>query len=269
MRKSTLVLGALLGISALVNILALSRLSQRPDAPAKSDRKSSGAVAGSREAEKVYISDNADTRAILKELREMRAELASLKGGGSADSDLASADGVQPRVAGGSDLPAAVRDDPALMELMREQEALGKLWKDLGKLWGLQKSLGDAKYKDLVLKVTSDFLQIDPGQAAAFASAAERMQQELEAAMKEYQEAYKGITWDQNDKESWQRVYKELSDKYQARQKQAMSQLDGLLGDSPRHKQFREQAATWAYYLNPKGNAWQGDWGAWDQGEGE
>lgn len=268
MRKSTLVLATLLGVSALVNVLALSRLSSKPDAP-KPDRKNAAtsAVGGSKET--VYVGDNADTRAILKELREMRAEIAQIKSGGGTD--LADVDGVQPRGAqgAGSDLPAAVRDDPALVELMREQEALGKLWKDLGKLWGLQKSLGDQKYKDLVLKVTADFLQIDPGQAQAFASAAERMQQELEDAMKEYQEAYKGITWDPNDKDQWQRTYKELSDRYQARQKQAMAQLDGLLGNSPRHQQFKEQAATWAYYLNPKGAAWQGDWGAWDQGGGD
>ena len=260
MTKLCAALGVLLGVSILVNGLTFAELSKlrskQPGAPTAKSRTDSAAAPSATDGP--VAADNSE---ILKELRALRSEVASIREGrGSATGGTHSNGHNPPGVTDTNDLPPSVTGDPAVAKLLAEQEALNKLWKDLQKVSGLQKSLGEEKYRQLVTKMTAEFLGLDDAHKSGFETAAGQMISELDAAAKAMQEAYKTMTYDQKDPNSYQRQYAEVTKRYNEARKTAESRLDPYLTTSGRHQQFKQNLQTWGWYLNP--NQW-GDYSQW------
>jgi hypothetical protein len=268
-------LASFLGVSLLVNGLALAQLA-RGRAPEPKARPAGGSAANPSAAPSADapVPASADLAGVLAELRQLRREVSALRDGKAASHDPATpgrAPGLKSPADDDHELPASIANDPAVAKLLAEQEALGRLWKDLGKISGLKKSLGDEKYLQLVNKSTAEFLGLDASSRAGFESAAQQMMAELDAATKAMQEGYKGIAYDQKDPSAWQRHYSELTKRYNESRKAAESRLDPYLGTSARHQQFKQNLQTWAWYVNPNqwgdgsGMEWSG--GMWDSNE--
>ncbi len=259
MTKLSAALGVLLGVSVLVNGLTFAALTKlrakQPAAPSAKSRGDSAATPST--ADGPVAADNSE---ILKELRALRGEVASIREGRGSSSTAHPGGSNPPGVTDTSDLPPSVTGDPAVAKLLAEQEALNKLWKDLQKVSALQKSLGDEKYRQLVTKMTAEFLGLDASTRPAFETAATQMISELDAAAKAMQESYKTITYDQKDPGSYQRQYSEITKRYNESRKAAESRLDPYFTTAARHTQFKQNLQTWGWYLNP--NQW-GDYTQW------
>jgi hypothetical protein len=260
MTKTAGILAALLGVSVVVNAFALVELGKaRAKQPGTiSAGKSRAPDAGSHGTSDAPVS--ADLSSIAAELKALRNDVAALREGKPAPA------GGRPGIGDAShpgkgidagDLPDSITSDPAVAKLLKEQEALNKLWGDLGKLSQLQKSLGDEKHRQLVMKLTAEFLGLDASAKTGFETAANQMMAELDTAAKTMQEAYKQIPYDQKDPQAWQRHYEEVQKRYNESRKAAESRLDAYLTNSPRHEQFKTQLQTWGWYANPK--QWGGD----------
>jgi hypothetical protein len=251
MTKLTAVLGLLLGVSVLINGLTfveLSKLRAKSPVATKSRPGDPTSAAPSIASDAPIAADNG---AILNELRQLRSDVAALRDGKGSSGSPVHAPG-QPGAADLSDLPPSVASDPAVAKLLAEQEVLNKLWKDLGKLSALQKSLGDEKYKQLVMRMTGDFLGLDAAARAGFEAASAQMMSEYESATKTLQDATKTMTYDQKDPGVYQRQYAELMKHYNDSRKIAETRLDSYLTSAPRHQQFKQNLQTWGWYVNPK-----------------
>lgn len=267
MNKTAGILAALLGVSVVVNAFAFVELGK---ARAKQPGTISAGKSRAPDAAPHAVSDapvSADLTSIAAELRALRADVAALRDGKSGTTGGGRPGIGEPAHPGkgvdAGDLPDSITSDPAVAKLLKEQEALNKLWGDLGKLSQLQKSLGDEKHRQLVMKLTAEFLGLDGSAKAGFETAANQMMAELDAAAKTMQDAYKTIPYDQKDPQAWQRHYEEVQKRYNESRKAAESRLDAYLTNSPRHEQFKSQLQTWGWYANPK--QWGGD-GAWSSG---
>ena len=247
MRPTTLILGTMLGISLIVNGLALSRLSkQEPKTAVKSAARPTDAPEEKPQPEITPPAPTGDARidAVLKELTQVRREIAELKtsmGSKSGSSSTSS--------------PSTAKD-PAVAEILDEADKLNKFWGDLGKLAGAREQLDEAKYQQAVLDQTADFLGLVEPNRSAFAAAAKIAFGDYDRARKEMQEAQKGINWGKDaDRKLAQDQYEALQARYRESVGVANERVKVQLDlNQPRQKQFASKLETWVGYAS-------GNWG--------
>ncbi len=247
MKPLTLVLASMLGISLIVNALALSRLAKQPETKPGTKATSRGADAPEEKQPEITTpAPTGDARidAVLRELTLVRREIAELKGSTGSKP-------VSPSTA-----PSSSTKDPSVAEILDEADKLNKFWGDLGKLAGARDQLDETKYTQAVLDQTADFLGLVEPTRSAFASAAKLAFTDYDRARKEMQEAQKLINWGKEaDRKLAQEQYEALQARYResvnAANERVKSQLDLT---QPRQKQFASKLESWMGYAS-------GQWG--------
>jgi hypothetical protein len=227
MNRALIALGAALALSMLVNAVALGRIVRGPDpAPARPIARpvQPPPAAG-------------DLSEVLAEFRLLRSDLARRSEPGRPAGS--------PAFAPPPDLPRAAAADPEVARILADEEKLQGLWKDLVKLSRLGRSLSAAKYRELVTRVTAEFLGADP---AAFHETAMAAFQGVERARREMDAAFVSLPEDL-EPALRERREEEARERYLAQSRAALAPLDRHLGDLPAHERFRQQKSEWLDYL--------------------
>jgi hypothetical protein len=264
--------GVLLAAALIVNAMAMVKvLNQQPTAPQPADGSSAKPTESTvdvnldpivaeleairRELETqaaVSGSGEYDVAGLKTELRELREALANLQlnGGGS--------DTVRQRYESQwGQLPESVMDDPAVLEALKNQKTHTDIWTGLNSLMGLREQLGNAKYEELVMKLTVDHLDLAPTQIPGFTAAVDASIEDMAAANKSMQEWYAANPYtggnDQQAMQQWQAEYQKVMMDVQTEQARAGEHLSRFLDDNnATHQNFKSQIQSFAYYLRPE-----------------
>jgi hypothetical protein len=232
-RKVSLILGGLLSASLLANVTLVMKLvhvQAREDAiPASAG----AATSGEKAAEALPVpEDRAEISELLIELRQVHRELLASRTQtkGRTIIDRGSAIFTQGPIA----------SDPEIASVLADRAASDKFWRDLESLLDARAVIGEARYLDLGLKMTEEYLQLDPSSAREF----ERM---VLAVLESLGQARMTADAADNDDPSREdlRAYQEQVGAVTAR-------LDPYLDSSFRHQQFRLNIERWVgHFLKP------------------
>ncbi len=235
MARSSIILGALLAVSVLLNVVLLTRRSEAP----------SGAVA----------------------VRPVRKEAAAAAPGGAADVPLpvrvpldapaalpASSSTASPPPASGS-VPS-VRRDPRIADVLEAQDRFAEFWKDLDRLFKAKGRVDDAQYFQAAVSATADFLELPATARTHFTEASRAGVAALARSRQEYDQARSALPPRDKNNPASSALYQERKDavdaRYQEQVKAAVNGVRTVLDPArPRHAEFSASAEKWLRNLVP------------------
>jgi hypothetical protein len=229
MNRTALALGAILALSLLVNILAMSRLSGMRgelDEIKKRARPAAEKTAGPATAP--------DDR-----IDQLAAEVARLR------TEIARGKGAAAPAGPGPAAPAPATTNPRVNDALADAETYDLFWSNVKKLAKHAEGMDEQEYRGLVFEASAEFLAID---RASLAAAAEQMIKEMAEAQKAYQAEWREL-WPliQKDPKAYEGQSKALHDRQEAALAAARDRVTRLLQPetNKRHKRFAAQLDRW------------------------
>lgn len=256
MTRTTAALGALLGVSLLVNALAFDRLSkQEPVKPAARPATPAGEA---RVADGPIPSDpDAKLDRIIQDVAKLRRDVEEIKAAGGGRPDP-----VERALAAGAPQASPTGVDPSVAEIITEQEVFDAYWRNLRKIQGVRGQLDEASYLKAVLDATTEFLALSEPARSRFVEMAKVIAADAQRLAKQFEEERKAIQWNAQDPKGSREQWDALTAKYQAEVKAAGSRLSSTLDLSqPRQKQFSTNTDRWIRDLTPEGLRFDRGWG--------
>ena len=117
-------------------------------------------------------------------------------------------------------------------------------WNDLAAILELRRTLEPATYQEKLAEITKDYLGLDPSQAAAFRTTAAATTAEIRQAWATRDQAILALpAWLPEGERS--KKEQSIQERYQEAKRQALTRVEALLGDVPRHQRFRSKLDEW------------------------
>ncbi len=258
MPKKTAILGFLLAVSVLVNVLAISRLSDErgggggpANGAAKSGAAEAPAPASVVPAPAGRSAAETDLSGVEEEIRTLQEEVKDLRLAVLASGGKSSSDGKSSKADKTVKLAKAVENDPAAVQALADRESLNDLWRSLKGLDRTRTAIGPEKQMSLAMEATREFLGLDAAGGSALEGATRQMMEEIQQARQAMEQAHREVTNDPARRDEAQRLHREISSKYGETRRAAVGRVSALLNDSSRHRQFRDELGRWVRYLEP------------------
>jgi protein SCO1/2 len=130
----------------------------------------------------------------------------------------------------------------------KDAMALEKLGEALDRLHLIRSTMEIPKYRDLLFSRMAQFLELNAEGAAALSVALLRMAAECSEAAKPVERVRSRLLSHEEDPVLLE-AYRAACQACLAERARAFRKLDAVLGPTPRHRLFRENAARWVYFL--------------------
>jgi protein SCO1/2 len=127
--------------------------------------------------------------------------------------------------------------------------ALERLGEELDRLHLARSTMGIAQFQDLLFSRMSRYLELNADGAASLRSALLRMSAECSAAAKPLEGLRSRLVSNEEDPRLLE-AYRAAWRACLAERALAFRKLEAVLGPSPRHRLFRQNAARWLYFLD-------------------
>ncbi len=153
--------------------------------------------------------------------------------------------------------PAAVVNDPQVLEVLEAQESFRALWKELDRVFKARSRLEEGRYLEAVFSATTHYLQLAEPARSQFTQAAREASQAFANARKERDAVRKTLPpKDKADPQAYA-AYQQQKDAIDARYDgQIKGAVDGLRlrldAGRPRHTEFLANADKWLKNVAPK-----------------
>lgn len=174
--------------------------------------------------------DSADLSLVLSEVRKVQRELLACRPQTAGRIMFGHRSAILTR--------GPVASDPEIASVLSDRRASDSFWSDLESLLDARAVIGEARYFDLGLKMTEEYLQVDPSSAREFRRAAL-------AVLESFGQARTAADAPDGDDPSGEttRVYQEQLGAISAR-------LDPYLNAGFRHQQFKLNIERWAGHFS-------------------
>jgi hypothetical protein len=117
-------------------------------------------------------------------------------------------------------------------------------WEDLGVLLEARSTLGPAKYREAVSAMTAEYLEWDRSRSTQFDHVADQATETIAQAWKSRNEEIVALRESQSAEERAD-LERQIQERYEEAKGHALSRLETLLGNSPRHEHFRQRLGEW------------------------
>ena len=256
MSRATIALSVILGVSLLVNAMALQRLSQQ-EASKPEPAKASSAPKPESSSDPLPLassSDGAKLDRLIRDVADLRREVENMK---PVDAPAGTSKPRSPLPPLSS--PSSGSLDPKVAELLAEQDKFDVFWKDLKSIQGVRSQLDEPTYLQAVLSSTVDYLMLAEPARSRFIEIAKSIAADAVRLGKQFEEERKAINFDpanpRASRDQWETLMKKYRSELTGASDRLKSQLD--LGQ-PSHKQFAAKADSWiTSYLAPD---WARNW---------
>lgn len=229
MRRSTLALGCVLGLSLLLNAVSVFRKTRRDD---RGDRKRSVPFS------KV---EPAREEALQRQVRQLEDELAALRAKTTPPSSVR----ADPAA------PFSEPDDAVIAARVRGRAAFVKLKRDSYDYQNRSEVTPEPVFVNDLMRLVGEFLGLRPDRLPAMTSAIQELAEALDRATHDYQ-AEAAPLKAMPDSDAKKRAEKEAGERFWERHEQALRGLDGIIGTGDRAKALRKWAPTLAGVLRHK-----------------
>jgi len=256
MRGFPLALGAAL-IASLAFNLVLSRRSAPEDDPSEDRPRGREAVStivpASWPGPAGRAAPNADSSQLLAEIRQLRADLAAARG--TSLSVPASTASERPPVRKAADeLPPAIALDPVIMNALAERDATrqasSRFWRDLDRVYEVKDAIGVAKFREVMSRLTADFLGLDATGGIAFVTASTQAADELDRAETERKETDAKLRASVVDRDTRKRLEEGMDSRHAEQRQAAVARLEPYLRGTPFQPDLKGKSGNrWMEYL--------------------
>lgn len=256
MRGIPLALGAALIASLAFNLVLYRDSAQEVD---PSEERSRGreavstTVPSSLPATSGRAAPTADSSQLLAEIRQLRADLAASRG--SSSSAPVSTPGEKPPVRKAADeLPPAIALDPVIMNALAERDATrqasSRFWRDLDRVYEVKDAIGVVKFREVMSRLTADFLGMDGSGGTAFVSASTQAADELDRAEIERKETDAKLRGSVADRDTRKRLEEGMETRYLEQKQAAIGRLEPYLRGTPFQLDLKGKSGSrWVEYL--------------------
>ncbi len=256
MRGIPLAIGAALVASLAFN-LVLYRGSTQKDDPSEERPRGREAVSPtvpiSSPAAAGRAAPMADSGQLLAEIRQLRADLAATRG--TPFSTPPSTPGEKPpsrKVA--DELPPAIALDPVIMNALAERDATrqasSRFWRDLDRVLEVKDAIGVVKFREVMSRLTADFLGLDGSGGTAFVSASTQAADELDRAEGERKEMDAKLRASAADRETRKRLEEGMETRYVEQRQAATGRLEPYFRGTPFQLDLKGKSGSrWMEYL--------------------
>lgn len=256
MKILALALGGALAISVLLNMVLAGKVSRLDEAETGPRSRARETAVPARNGSPIPAASEGSNALLLQEIRQLRREVAELKGqaaseeAGSSPAAVVAADAP-------SDLPAWILNDPvvagALAERTAARQASRKYWWDLERVGDLKSSIGLGKARELGAKLTAEYMGLDAGTQSSFVAAALQAAQELDRAYAERRDAEAKLKAEVPDKEARKRLESEVDARYDEQRRTSLARLEPFFTSDPRHQEIRGRlTGRWWDYMRSR-----------------
>ena len=254
MRGFPLALGAALLASLAFN-LVLFRSSSLEEGP-RGREPVSTSVPASSPGPAGRAAPMLDSSPLLMEIRQLRADLAAARGASpSAPSPTATERPPSRKIA--EEFPPAIAQDPVIMSALAERDATrqasSKFWRDLDRVYEVKDAIGVVKFREVMSRLTADFLGLDATGAIAFVTASTQAAEELDRAELDRKETDAKLRASAVDRETRKRLEEGMDTRYAEQKQVAIGRLEPYLRGTPFQLDLKGKSGNrWMEYLRSR-----------------
>lgn len=256
MRGYPLALGATLVASLAFNLVLFRRSASEEDPSGDRVRVREGvstSVPASLPGPAGRATSVAEASPLLAEIRQLRADLAAARGTLPSTPSSTSNDRPPARKVA-DELPPAIAQDPVIMSALAERDATrqasSRFWRDLDRVYEVKDAIGVVKFREVMSRLTADFLGLDATGAIAFVTASTQAAEELDRADVERKETDAKLRTSAVDRETRKRLEEGMDTRHAEQKQAAIARLEPYLRGTPFQLDLKGKSGNrWMEYL--------------------
>jgi hypothetical protein len=253
MRGIPLALAAALAVSLAFNLAFYRRSAAEDAAPEAKPRATSSTGPSPSLPAAAPASTSGHSSQLLAELRQLRAELAASRGTPSTSPSASASERPALRKAP-EEFSPAIAQDPVVMNALAERDltrqASSRFWRDLDRVYEVKDAIGVPKFREVMARLTADFLGLNASTADSFVFASTQAVQELDRAEADRKETEAKLKAVATDRDTRKRLEDGMETRYAEQKQSAYARLDPFLrGTMFQLDQKGKQGGRWMEYF--------------------